>query len=176
MTARELEEYRSLRATIRERGTARIWIFFAGLLGWAGLAVATAALAELPVATLLPLLFLGAAFELVFVLHTSVERIGRYIQVFLEDETADAGWEHRVMAFGRRFPSSGPDPLFTVYFLIAAIFNFVPVVLAGAVAIEYWFVGALHLLFVGRLIVARRQASRQRAIDLERFQQLKQQP
>ena len=30
MTARELEEYRALRATIRERGTARVWIFVVG--------------------------------------------------------------------------------------------------------------------------------------------------
>jgi len=27
MTPRELEEYRALRHTIRERGTARVWIF-----------------------------------------------------------------------------------------------------------------------------------------------------
>src|SRR5437867_12947540 len=54
MTPRELEEYRALRATIRERGTARIWIFVVGLLGWAGLVTATAALAALLVAPLLP--------------------------------------------------------------------------------------------------------------------------
>src|SRR5947208_14124487 len=37
MTARELEEYRALRATIRERGTARVWIFVVGFGLWGGL-------------------------------------------------------------------------------------------------------------------------------------------
>jgi hypothetical protein len=173
MTPRELEEYRALRATIRERGITRLWIFLTGLTAWSALLVATAALAALPVATLLPLLILACAFEAVFSLHTSVERIGRYIQVFFEDEQADCGWEHRVMAFGRLFPG-GTDPLFTPYFLTAALFNFVPVLLAGAVPIEYGVVGAIHLLFVARLALACRHSTRQRAIDLERFQQLKQ--
>src|SRR5712692_1617958 len=75
MTSRELEEYRALRDTIRERSTARVWVFLAGLVAWAALTVATAALAALPVATLLPLLILAAAFEAVFSLHVGVERI-----------------------------------------------------------------------------------------------------
>src|SRR5712692_11822960 len=86
MTPRDQEEYRALRATIRERGTTRIWIFVVGLVGWAGLVIATAALAALPVATLLPLLVLAVVFEAVVALHTGVERIGRYIQVFFEDD------------------------------------------------------------------------------------------
>src|SRR5207253_4116872 len=98
MTLRELEEYRALRETIRERGTARVWVFLAGLVAWGALTIATAALAALPIATLLPLLVLAAAFEAVFSLHLGVERIGRYLQVFFEE---DAGWEHRAMAIGR---------------------------------------------------------------------------
>ena len=35
MTPRELEEYRELRSTVRERGTARIWIFVSGVVAWA---------------------------------------------------------------------------------------------------------------------------------------------
>ena len=85
MTPREIEEYRALRATIRERSTARLWIVLAGLTAWAALTLATAALAELPIATLLPLLVLALTFEIVFALHTGVERVGRYIQVFFED-------------------------------------------------------------------------------------------
>src|SRR5947208_9263461 len=77
MTPRELEEYSALRATIRERGTARVWVFLAGLALWAALTIATAALVSLPVAALLPLLTLAATFEMVFALHTAVERIGR---------------------------------------------------------------------------------------------------
>src|SRR5215475_11445055 len=99
MSSAEQEEYRSLRATIRERGTARIWVFLVGIIAWAALITATAALAALPVATLLPLLVLVSVFEAVFSLHVGVERIGRYIQVFLEHE--GGGWEHTAMAFGQ---------------------------------------------------------------------------
>ena len=86
MTPREVEEYRALRATIRERGTARVWIFVAGLAAWAASAIATTALAAPPLATLLPLLVLAAGFEALVTVHIGVERIGRYVQVFLEDE------------------------------------------------------------------------------------------
>jgi hypothetical protein len=84
MTARDQDEYIALRATIRERGTARVCIFAGGLAAWAAASIATAALASTPVAVLLPLLVLAAAFEAVFALHVGVERIGRYLQVFHE--------------------------------------------------------------------------------------------
>src|SRR6185295_3122329 len=103
MISREQEEYRALRDTIRERGTTRIWVFLAGIVAWGALTIATAALASLPIATFLPLLILAATFEGVFNIHVAVERIGRYIQVFLED---DGGWEHVAMAVGR--PLKGP--------------------------------------------------------------------
>jgi hypothetical protein len=173
MTPRELEEYRALRATIRERGSLRLWLVFLGLFAWAGLTIATTALAGLPAASLVPLLVLAGDFEIVFGLHTSVERIGRYLQVFFEDAAADPGWEHRVMAFGRMFPASGADALFTPYFLAAAMANFLAALLAGPLPIEYAVVGGLHALFGARVLSARRSAARQRAIDLERFQQLK---
>ena len=84
MTPRALEEFKALRDTVRSRGTARVWVFLAGLVGWGALTIATASLAALPVATFLPLLILAITFEAVFSLHVGVERIGRYIQVFLE--------------------------------------------------------------------------------------------
>src|SRR6266852_6767987 len=112
MTPRDLEEYTALRETIRERGTTRVWMVLAGLTAWAGLTIATAALATLPVATLLPLLILATAFEVVLSLHTGVERIGRYIQVFFEEEEEDSrGWEHVAMAYGGAFGGGG-DPMF----------------------------------------------------------------
>jgi hypothetical protein len=84
------------------------------------------------------------------------------------------------MAYGTTFPGSGPggslggaDPLFSGFFGMAAMFNFIPVVMADAVPVEYGVTGALHLLFLIRLLQARRQAGRQRAIDLERFKQLR---
>jgi hypothetical protein len=170
MTTRELEEYRALRATIRERGTTRAWIVLAGFSGWAALLVATAALVALPVASLLPLLILAVTFEIVFSLHSGAERIGRYIQVFFED--GEPGWETHIMAFAQQFPVSGSDPLFSAYFWIGIAFNFVPVALAGPVLVEWLVVGSVHILFAVRVGAARRQSARQRALDLERFRRL----
>ena len=169
MTPRELEEYRALRETIRERGTARVWIFVAGLVAWAALVIATAALAALPVATLLPLLVLAGTFEAVFSLHAGVERVGRYIQVFFEE---GSGWEHVAMACGRAPRGTGVDPLFGNIFLIATLLNFVPVLIAEPVATEVVVIGTAHLLLTARVLIARRAAGRQRAADLAQFQKL----
>lgn len=173
MTPRELAEYQALRDTIRERGTTRVWLLLATFVAWGALAIATAALAALPIATLLPLLVLAVGFETGFAVHTGVERIGRYVQVFFESEDADCGWEHRIMAYGDAVRGPAGDPLLASYFWIATIFNFVPAILANPALVEWTVVGVIHLLFMVRVGVARRQASRQRAIDLDRFRQLK---
>jgi hypothetical protein len=76
------------------------------------------------------------------------------------------------MAYGHAYPG-GPDPLFTLVFIGAGILNFVPVLIAEPVAIEVAVLGFAHLLFIFRLALARRQAGRQRATDLERFEMLK---
>jgi hypothetical protein len=176
MTAREVEEYGALRATIRERGSVRLWLFVAVLVAWAAVTLATATLA-LPVATLLPLLLLAGGFEAIFQLHTGVERIGRYLQVFYGDADASAPvreWERTAMEYGRAFPG-GSDPLFTVFFFFATVINFVPVMLAvpEPQPIELIVAGAVHALFAGRLVIARRYSGRQRTLDLERFQRIK---
>src|SRR5580765_5432722 len=111
MTGREEDEYRELRATIRERGTARIYLFVAGIAAWTAATIATTALASTPLATLLPLLLLAAVFEAIFALHVGVERIGRCIQVFYETDAGGDGpqerrWEHAAMDFGR--PAGAP--------------------------------------------------------------------
>ncbi|MQA29404.1 MAG: hypothetical protein GEU82_06130 [Luteitalea sp.] len=173
MTPRELEEYRSLRATIHERGTTRVWTFVAGLSAWALLVVATAAVNASPAAALLPLLVLAAVFEAVFALHTGVERIGRYLQVFYEDSFAERRWEHTIMAFGRTFPGGGSDPLFASFFWMATAANLVPAILAAPRIEEWVLTGAAHALFLARVTVARGQSARQRPTDLERFERLK---
>src|SRR3954466_12106876 len=173
MTARELEEYTALRATIRERGTARVGIFVAGLAAWAALVVATAAVSALPLATLLPLLVLAATFEAIFGLHIGVERVGRYIQVFFEDDS-ERGWEHTAMAFGRTPGPVGTDPLFTKVFWLATFVNVLPALLYRPVVVEWVACGAAHVLLAIRILVAKRQAGQQRALDLARFQQMKQ--
>jgi len=173
MTACEQVEYRALRATIRERGTARVYIFAGGIAAWGALTIATAALASTPLATLLPLLVLTAVFEAVFALHVGVERIGRYLQVFHETEDTGARWEHVAMAFGRPGGAPTADALFSVTFVLAALFNVAPALIVQPTIQELIFVGGAHALFLVRLAVAREAARRQRAIDLRRFEELK---
>lgn len=178
MTPRELEEYRALRATIRERGTTRIWVFLVGIVAWAALSVATAALAGVPVATLVPLAVLAATFESIFALHTGVERIGRYIQVFFEiaDESpagSNNKWEHTAMAFGHGVRGGAADPLFAAVFALATVLNFIPVLLAGPVAVEVAAMGAAHFAFLVRIALAVRASKRQRAFELARFREMK---
>jgi len=172
MSTQQQEEYRALRATIRERGTAKVWVLVAGLIGWAALTTTTGALASLPIATLLPLLVLAITFEAIFNLHVGVERIGRYLQVFHED---GQGWEQTAMSFGRPLKGTGSDPLFTAHFVIATVLNIVPALLVEPppVRLEVTVVGIAHLLFVIRLFMAKRSASKQRAADLRRFEDMK---
>lgn len=191
------EEYRALRATIRQRGNLRVVLFVAAVLVWGAMVVALTATIELPLASLLPLLVLVAGFEAVAALHIGVERIGRYIQVRFEGEPAqpagaapaqqptepnaprDGGlagpsapmWERTAMSFGRQFPGTGSDPLFTVVFVLATILNYAPVILTGAPPELAW-IGAVHVLFLVRLFRVRNVARRQRAEDLQRFQKL----
>lgn len=173
MTPRELLEYEALRATIRERGTARHWIVLAGLATWAALSLAVSGFGSDPVEVFIPLLVLVGTFELVFALHTGVERVGRYLQVYFETDDEGARWEHVAMAFGRRFGGSGMDALFSPVFLVATVFNLIPVVLMAPDAAEWAVLGALHALVAWRIFSARSQAAGQRAADLERFVQLR---
>jgi hypothetical protein len=170
MSTQQQEEYRALRETIRQRGTAKAWLLLTGMIGWAALTIATAALASLPVATFLPLLVLAVTFEAIFNLHVGVERVGRYLQVFHE---GSEGWEHTAMTFGPPLKGTGTDPLFVAHFLIATLLNIVPALLAQPVQLEIVVVGAGHLLFVFRVMIAKRSASRQRAADLKRFEDMK---
>lgn len=163
------QEYAALRDTIRERGTARMLLLPVTFGIWAGIAVATTAVIQLPIASLLPLVVLAAGFEAIYALHINVERIGRYLQVFHEP---GGGWEHVAMEFGRRFPGRGPDALFSALFLTATAINYLPVALGGATP-ELVAGGLLHLLLALHIGTARRRASQQRQKDLERFLAIK---
>jgi hypothetical protein len=161
------EEYDALRTTIRERGTARVVLVPIIFIGWAATAVATAAVITVALSTLVPLLVLAAGFEAIFALHVNVERIGRYLQAF--HEPTGAGWEHVAMEFGRRFPRSGPNPLFGRLFGLATSVNFIPAALGG----EPWeilIVLAFHLLLMYRVRQAQDFAAAQRSEDLKRFE------
>jgi hypothetical protein len=162
-------EYGAMRATIRERGTARLVLVPVIFVAWAATSVATAAVITVALSTLVPLIILAAGFEAIFALHTNVERIGRYLQVYHEP---DGGWEHVAMEFGRRFPGGGPDPLFGRLFTIAVSLNYLPAALGGTL-IELSLLAVVHLALILRFRLARLAAGRQRQEDLERFLTLK---
>jgi len=167
-------EYVAMRATIRERGTARMVLAPLVFTAWAGTAIATSAIITVAVSTLLPLMVLAAGFESIYALYLNVERIGRYLQVFHEtgdDKSMELGWEHVTMEFGSRFPG-GPDPLYSRLFMTAVSLNFLPVALGGS-HIEIGILAVLHFLVINRMRVAQTSARTQRGLDLERFKELR---
>jgi hypothetical protein len=185
-----LEEYRQLRATIRERGSLRVALFVAAMGGWAVAAALVAALMPLPLASLLPLTLLVSGFEAVHALHVGAERIGRYLYVRYESGIAgnaglandlpmNAGlasdspmmWEGAIAAFGagHRAATRPAGGLFALTFALAIIVNFLVTALAGTLA-ELAGIGALHALALVRVLAAHRAAAGQRAEDQKRFE------
>jgi hypothetical protein len=165
-------EYEALRHTIRERGTARLCAVLVGFAAWGTLAIASVVTELAGAITLVPLVALAATFEINFFIHTGVERIGRYIQVFFEERAGAIGWETTAMNFGAKFPG-GVDPLFSVLFAVAAALNFLSS-LPVAVRRPGWIALSLlaHLFFAYRIVVARNLSRAQRALDLDRFRKL----
>ena len=101
-----------------------------------------------------------------------MERIGRYIQVFHEGDSHH-GWEHAAMAFGRPAGAASIDALFTVPFAARRrLQRRARVPGAPDRSEEIVFVGGAHALFCCGSS-SRAAAARQRAVDLERFAQLK---
>ena len=142
----------------------------ATFIGWAGAAIATAAVITTAISTLIPLMILAAGFEAMFALHVNVERIGRYLQVFHEQ---DGGWEGVASRFGARFPGTAPDPLFAQLFVLGASVNFLPAALWAEEPLEIGIIAVLHLVLIYRVRMARVAATRERAADLQRFEQLR---
>ena len=177
-----VEEYRALRATIRERGTLRLLVAAITFVAWGALVIAVQALFVVPALAMIPLMALVAGFEVVFAAHVGVERLGRFIEaVYESDDGTMPRWEHTAMQLS---PSagrgSGLDPLFTGLFLLATLFNLLPVALmtletpeAGdSLPLELIVFGGIHGLFGLRLLQARAFASRQRTRDLEQVRTL----
>jgi hypothetical protein len=166
-----LVEYRALRETIARRGSVRMWVILAGILAWCALALALWATGAQGSLTLVPMLALATTFEVSFFIHTAIERLGRYLQVFFEED--GQGWEHTAMAYGRSFPG-GADPLFVTLFSVATFVNFLAS-LGSATRRPGWILLSFlaHLILGWRLFSARRLAAGQRALDLERFGALK---
>ena len=177
MNSLQVAEYQTLRATIQQRGTARLSLALLTFVAWAGLAVAIHVLAAAPILSLMSLTVLAAGFETVFALHVGVERIGRYLQVYYEVPDVPPAWEHVAMLGGARLPRppGGLDPLFGGLFLLAVVLNFLPVALA-AEPIEGIVLGLFHGGVVTRIVVSHRFAASQRARDLEALTEMRANP
>jgi hypothetical protein len=172
-------EFAVLRRTIAARGTVRMILFPVTMLGWASLALIVLMFSEAPLAVLFPLAVLVGGFEAIHALHVGVERIGRYLQVYYENPETGPGWENTVTAVGPALPGGGIDPLFSLVFVGAAFVNIIPALgslvirdatlLPAPTRTELGVIGALHLIFIIRVVRARGAAARQRAVELETF-------
>jgi hypothetical protein len=172
MSLTELE-FAALRQTIATRGTMRVALVPITFLGWATLAAVLLLFSDLPVAAIFSLAVLTAGFEAIHALHVGVERIGRYLQVYYEAGNSGPQWETAAMAVGPALPGGGVDPLFSVVFSSAAVLNLIPALLPQSTPFELGVIGALHALFIVRVLRARIAAARQRAVELESFRALR---
>jgi hypothetical protein len=169
----KIAEYEALRSTIRDRGSVRICAILAGVIAWGALLLALNAHEFERAAMLIPLLVLATTFEISFFIHTGVERVGRYLQVYHEDE---GDWEHVVMRYGKNYPG-GADALFVTLFAILTAADFLGSLPSAARHVGWIPISLLaHLAFGWRLFGARRLSAGQRAVDLERFRALKNDP
>jgi hypothetical protein len=176
-----IEEYRALRATIRERGTARMIVSLVTFLGWSGLLAVVARPLQAPEFVLLPLVGLWAGFEVIAAIHIAVERIGRYVQVHYETRPGELpGWEQTAMQLERKpGAATGSDPLLFRLFALAALLNLMPlspyVVSQSSpvgLTIQITVTVVLHIAFFLRILQARRFTRTQRARDVDLFTRL----
>ena len=171
-------EYLVLRRTIAHRGALRPILVLCGIGLWAALLTAVLVLLPYPVAAAIPLLVLVTTFEVIRPLHFGAERIGRYLQVFYEEQGEPGralidtpSWERVAMSFGA-VPGVGGHPLFVPAFLLATAVNYLAVLLPQPVAIEMSVMAVPHLAFIAWLIAADRAMRGQRAIELARLREL----
>lgn len=171
-------EYLVLRKTIAQRGALRPILMLAGTGVWAALLTAVLVVLPYPVAAAIPLLVLVVTFEVIRPLHFGVERIGRYLQVFYEEQgepgralSDTPSWERVAMSFGA-VPGVGGHPLFVPAFLLATALNYLAVLLPQPVAVEMSVMAIPHLAFIAWLVAADRALRNQRAIELARLREL----
>ncbi len=174
-------EYRILRETIAVRGSLRPVLALAGLGMWSVVLTAVLVWIPFPVATIIPLLVLVVTFEVIRPLHFGSERIGRYIQVFYEEDGQPEravfetpSWERVAMRWSA-VPGTGGHPLFIPIFVLATTVNTLPVLLAQPTAspIEMAALGVPHLALMIWLFTADRAMRTQRDADLEQFRNLR---
>ncbi|MEP6783674.1 MAG: hypothetical protein ABI983_08390 [Acidobacteriota bacterium] len=145
---------------------------------WALLLIAVLAFLPYPVAAAIPLLALVITFEVIRPLHFGAERIGRYLQVFYEEQGDPRrplhdtpSWERVAMSFGK-VPGVGGHPLFVPAFLLATAINYLAVLLPHPVTVEFGVMAVPHLAFIVWLVAADRAMRQQRTIELARLRDL----
>ena len=172
-------EYSALRDTIRERGTARSWTCLAGFFAWAVCLLLVLIWLPNPVAAVVPLVVLVVTFELIRAGHLGVERIGRYLQVFYEENLgADVAftpptWERTAMVQGPTLPGAGGHPFYLPMFLIATLVNLLAIVLPGPILLEIATLIVPHAAFVAWMLYCDRGMRKQRTTELARYRALK---
>jgi hypothetical protein len=171
-------EYLVLRRTIAQRGALRPVLMLCGTGIWAALLTVVLVLLPYPVAAAIPLLVLVVTFEVIRPLHFGAERIGRYLQVFYEEQgepgrplAETPAWERVAMSFGS-VPGVGGHPLFVPAFVLACVVNYLAVLLPQPLAIEMSVMAVPHLSFIAWLVAAHRAMRNQRAIELARLREL----
>lgn len=171
-------EYLVLRKTIAQRGALRPILVLCGTGIWAAILTAVLVLLPYPVAAAIPLLILVVTFEVIRPLHFGAERIGRYLQVFYEEQgepgralSDTPSWERVAMSFGS-VPGVGGHPLFVPAFFLATAINYLAVLLPQPVAIEMIVMAIPHLAFIAWLIAADRAMRNQRTLELARLREL----
>ena len=182
MERHQQSEYLVLRQTIAHRGALRPVLVLLGNAIWAALLIAVLVLLPYPVAAAIPLFILLVTFEVIRPLHFGAERIGRYLQVFYEEDGAPnrpfnetPSWERVAMSFGA-VPGVGGHALFVPLFFLATTINYLAVLLSGPVALEMGVMAIPHVAFLAWLVAADRAMRTQRAIELARLRELRQNP
>ncbi len=175
-----MHEFRSLRDAITRRTHVRSALALTGFVAWAALRLITIDTLPYPGAVLVPLVVLVATFEIIRPLHAGAERIGRYLQVFVE-EAGDTdelpvrapAWERTAMRFGPAVPGAAGHPLFVPVFVAAVAVDVVAVLPALMVGPGAALLVLPYATFIGWILRADRGMRRQRAADLERYRELR---
>lgn len=172
-------EYLVLRRTIAQRGALRHVLVVCGSGVWALTLTAVLVWLPFPLALLIPFAVLVATFEAIRPLHFGAERIGRYLQVFYEEQGQTErplgdtpSWERVAMQFGV-VPGVGGHPLFLPVFVLLTAVNFMASLQLRPALADHVVLAVLHALFGGWLFSAHRAMKRQREIELARMRELR---
>ena len=175
-----LEEFRALRATIRERTTARVQLVVLVWVAWAALALAIMLVVPAPLLLLVPLALLLAGFEANLRVVRGTDVMAAYLRVTFEEDRGVPAWETASARLDRRGRATRDDPLFIWIFVALVAASYLCVVLAsGETAeasarnrqdvVDLALVTASHVGVAIRFVVARRWLQAVRRADGDRF-------